>query len=269
MAKKSVDKNISLALSGSGFLFYAHIGALCALEEKKYTVIELSGTSGGSIIAMLYSLGWSSAKIREIAFSKDWSSCMKFRWYAPWHWFSGLCPSTPLYTILCTLSRNKVCKETTIPLHIVSTNLTKGTPFIFSSVTTPDASLATAVMASATVPFIYPETVYAGDKFVDGGVSYDLPLNVLNGSNKIGISIYSELAVMSKDISFIDKGKRILELLLDSNSHIAYTTAQAEHAIVVRASSLGHSPFDTDLTETQKQDLFNSGYNAVMNHPSI
>lgn len=50
-------KPIRVALSGSGFRLGAHIGALQAIEDAGYTVIELAGTSGGSIVASLYASG--------------------------------------------------------------------------------------------------------------------------------------------------------------------------------------------------------------------
>lgn len=264
-----MSKKISLALSGSGYLFYVHIGAVVALEEKGYTFVELSGTSGGSIIAMLISLGFTGQQIKEKAFSQDWSNAMKFRWFAFWDWSSGLCNSDTLYNILLNLSENKTLKEAIIPIHIVSTNLTTGHPFIFNSVTMPDTLLAKACLASASVPFVYPMTDIDGSKMIDGGVSFDLPLNILSGDNKIAISISSDMPLMSKNVSMLDRAKRIMELMLASNSRVEYALAQTENAKIVKVSSLGYSAFDTTLTDTQKQELFDEGYNAVKNDPTV
>ena len=55
-----------LCFSGGGIKAFAHIGALKALEEKNMKFDMVSGTSSGSIIAVLYALGYSSHEMYEI-----------------------------------------------------------------------------------------------------------------------------------------------------------------------------------------------------------
>ena len=50
----------ALCLSGGGIKAFSHIGALKALEEKNLKFDMVAGTSSGSIIAILYALGYSS-----------------------------------------------------------------------------------------------------------------------------------------------------------------------------------------------------------------
>ena len=50
----------ALCFSGGGIKAFAHIGALKALEEKNFKFDMVAGTSSGSIIAVLYALGFTS-----------------------------------------------------------------------------------------------------------------------------------------------------------------------------------------------------------------
>ena len=54
------DKRIGLVLSGGTARGLAHIGVLKVLEEEKVPVEYVTGTSMGSIIGGLYSIGYTS-----------------------------------------------------------------------------------------------------------------------------------------------------------------------------------------------------------------
>lgn len=58
--------NLGLVLSGGGVKGAAHIGVLKALEEENIKVSCISGTSSGSIVATLYSCGYSPNEIYYI-----------------------------------------------------------------------------------------------------------------------------------------------------------------------------------------------------------
>ena len=55
-----------ICFSGGGIKAFAHIGALKALEEKNMQFDMVAGTSSGSIIAVLYALGYKSDEMYKI-----------------------------------------------------------------------------------------------------------------------------------------------------------------------------------------------------------
>ena len=57
---------LGLALSGGGVKGAAHIGVIKALEEAGIKISSISGTSSGSIVAVLYACGYSSNEIYYI-----------------------------------------------------------------------------------------------------------------------------------------------------------------------------------------------------------
>ena len=68
------NNKIELVLSGGGAKGFAHIGLLKILDEEKIPVDYIVGTSMGSIIGALYSMGYSANEIEEIVLSRDWLS---------------------------------------------------------------------------------------------------------------------------------------------------------------------------------------------------
>ena len=68
------DKHIGLVLSGGTAKGLAHIGILKVLEEEKVPVEYVTGTSMGSIVGGLYSVGYTPDEIEKIATEMDWLS---------------------------------------------------------------------------------------------------------------------------------------------------------------------------------------------------
>ena len=66
------DKRVGLVLSGGTARGLAHIGVLKVLEEEKVPVEYVTGTSMGSIIGGLYSIGYTPDEIEKIALEMDW-----------------------------------------------------------------------------------------------------------------------------------------------------------------------------------------------------
>ena len=57
---------VGICFAGGGIKGVAHIGVLKALEEENINFDYVAGTSSGSIIAVLYSVGYKSDEIYEI-----------------------------------------------------------------------------------------------------------------------------------------------------------------------------------------------------------
>ena len=58
---------LGIALAGGGLKGIAHIGALQALKELGVKIDYLSGTSSGSIFALMYALGYNKEEMKEKA----------------------------------------------------------------------------------------------------------------------------------------------------------------------------------------------------------
>ena len=58
--------SIEICFSGGGIKGAAHIGVIKAFEEEKIKFEYLSGTYSGSIVSVLYSIGYNFNEIKEI-----------------------------------------------------------------------------------------------------------------------------------------------------------------------------------------------------------
>ena len=66
-------KKVAVVLSGGGAKGMAHIGVLKVLEKAGIPVDIVTGTSMGSIIGGLYSIGYNSHSLDSMVRVQDWS----------------------------------------------------------------------------------------------------------------------------------------------------------------------------------------------------
>jgi len=67
---------VAVVLSGGGAKGFAHIGVLKVLEEEGIPIDIIVGTSMGSIVGGLYSIGYSADDIGNMALSENWSQIL-------------------------------------------------------------------------------------------------------------------------------------------------------------------------------------------------
>lgn len=70
---------VAVVLSGGGAKGVAHIGALKVIEEAGFPIDIITGTSMGSLIGGLYSLGYSSSLLDSLVLAQDWMALLTDR----------------------------------------------------------------------------------------------------------------------------------------------------------------------------------------------
>lgn len=209
------DKKIGLALSGGTAKGLAHIGILKVLDEEKVPVEFVTGTSMGSIIAGMYSVGYTPEEIEEIAESMDWMGLFsdkierrdkgltrnmiedqnsivlplgkKAMPKLPVGVVGGKTASQQLnelfYGAIGINDFSKFPKK----FAAVATDLNSGEGVMITK-----GSIATAIRASLSLPSIFAP-VRSGDRlYIDGGVVRNLPvqdLKVLGADYTIGVNV--------------------------------------------------------------------------------
>ena len=76
VSKTNLRPKIGLVLSGGGAKGFAHIGALKVLEEAGIQPDFIGGTSMGSIIGGLYSIGYTSQMLRDMVAKLNWEELL-------------------------------------------------------------------------------------------------------------------------------------------------------------------------------------------------
>lgn len=261
----ALKKPIRVALSGSGFRLGAHLGALQAIEDAGYEVIELAGTSGGSIVASLYASGMSLADLRGLCMTMDWSPMMSF---SPWSLISkqAFCSGGALLAFLQRKTGTKTFADLAINLKVIASDLLTEKEFVFSRATTADAPIALAARASASIPLVYEPVAYADALLVDGGCCNNVPANVLTAdyAPRMGIYLESDDAPLKPgDYGLATLAPRIIDLLLASNeaSHVALDTKNG--ATIIRVPTGYASSLDRNMPTEIRQRLIDDGYAAT------
>ena len=159
---------ISLALSGSGFKFPAHVGAMFAVLDSKHDLVEVSGTSGGAIVASMWACEMSQGDMSDIALNKDWRPYVKPQLRALMR--GGINSGDDILEFCKGMSSDRKFSEINRKISVVSTCLLNNSPYVFSNSLTPDVGIADAVRASVSIPVMFSPYKYDGRLLVDGVV---------------------------------------------------------------------------------------------------
>ncbi|MGB6001880.1 MAG: patatin-like phospholipase family protein, partial [Thermoanaerobaculia bacterium] len=194
---------IGLALAGGGAKGVAHVGVLRVLEELNVPVDYIGGTSMGSIIGGLYASGMSVDELEETLLEIDWADTLEdqtrrkdlsFRRKEEQRrylmglelgikksgivWPTGLKTGQKLYFMLQTLTLPVADIEDfdrlPTPFRAVATDIHTG-----EAVVLDHGNLATAMRASMAIPTVFTPVVLDGRLLVDGGLSNNVPVDVV------------------------------------------------------------------------------------------
>jgi NTE family protein len=194
---------IGLALSGGGARGAAHVGVLKVLEEMNIPIDYIAGTSMGAIIGGLYAAGLNVEELTAALRDIDWRDAFQdstSREYISYHrkqedrgflikaraglkdgriqFPKGLVQGQKLNLILKDLTmrvaRIDDFDHLKIPFRAVATDLGTGEAVVIGT-----GNLATAMRASMSIPGALQPVVIDDKLLVDGGVSNNLPIDVV------------------------------------------------------------------------------------------
>ena len=160
---------IGLVLSGGGAKGAAEVGALKVIEEVGVPIDFIAGTSIGSIVGGLYSLGYRAEKLDSIFQSQEWLDLfVKGNLIGFFEQFTGNKDDADF-------------SDLPIPFACVAVDLKTQREVILQS-----GSLARAMRASMAIPGIFKPVKVNGRLLVDGGMMNNLPVDVVK---KMGADI--------------------------------------------------------------------------------
>jgi len=180
MTKDKKQYNIGVTMSGGGVRGFAHIGALKALSEAGIEPDIMSGTSAGAIAGALYADGHKPDDI-----IKMFNETKLFKYVEFIIPKRGLLKMTGLSRVIQQNLVAKTFEELPIPLYIAATNLSNGKCEYFS-----EGELFRRVMASSTIPVLFPPLLMNGKTYVDGGVINNFPTEPIEDKCNFMIGIH-------------------------------------------------------------------------------
>jgi NTE family protein len=160
---------IGLALSGGGARGIAHIGVIKAMEELDIKPDVISGTSAGSIVAVLYANGMKPDDIFDVVSHLSIFKSVKMAWV-----WSGLFKMEGLRALLNKYIPANTFESLKIPLTVAATEIRLGEIKYFTS-----GELAPAIISSCSIPGIFDPVHFEDHLYVDGGLLDNLPTRPL------------------------------------------------------------------------------------------
>ena len=188
---------IGLALGGGGVLGVAHIALLEELKNHDIEVSAITGTSAGAIIASLFAVGGLDL-VKEFLTIVEERKILSRR-----NVFLAGKPDNifvKIEGVLRELITEDNFNKTRIPLIIVATDIEKA-----RSVRLGSGSIVGSVMASAAYPGVFPVQTINGRRLIDGGVTNNLPVDVLKSDLGCQFVIASSL----NRVDIIDSQKKL------------------------------------------------------------
>ncbi|MBL7705743.1 MAG: patatin-like phospholipase family protein [Taibaiella sp.] len=246
-------KDIGLCLSGGGLRAIAHIGVLKALEELQITPVAISGTSAGAIIGCLFAHGYKATELMEIVAKETFFSRKSFKLQT-----SGIFKTSLLSDIYSKYLPENDFSALKIPMTIAATDIGLGQEVFFSA-----GELYGPLLATASIPFIFPPTVINDRIYCDGGLLNNLPIEPLQQQD------YYIIASHVNAVSPIDQAA-CKKLSPRSMAERLFYLGMANHvnqkkkdcnSFIEPANLVQYSMFDKKNAPL----FFNLGYEAAMN----
>ncbi len=201
---------IGLALGGGGALGIAHLALLEQIEKSNINVDIVAGSSAGAIIGGLYASGGIPAIKEFLAKTEEKKIFSKKRI------LMSLSPDTfikRVEEILATIVLDRNFDNLHKKLIITATDINSGEAYYISN-----GNLVKAIMASSAYPGVFPCVEINGRRLCDGGVTNNLPTDILR-DEKCDFIIASSLSGYKKidnshHISRAQIASRALEIVL-------------------------------------------------------
>jgi NTE family protein len=183
-ANELKNKKVGLVFSSGFFGFFAHAGCFRALQELGIKPVGYSGSSSGAILAAYAAAGMDAQAISDLLFGLK-----KEDFWDPEPWFKtcvaaftilkgwlGYLEGDKFKDLLVRTLPVQRFEDLKTPCVIVGCNLSKCKKEVFTS-----GSIADAVHASGTIPWIFKIKYIGEDLFLDGGLVDKVPLEELAG----------------------------------------------------------------------------------------
>lgn len=274
---------LGVALAGGGLKGVAYIGAIKALEELGVKIDYISGTSSGSLAAVLYSVGCNCNEMKDII-SNSYEGLTKIQKMpiissigtyitSKKLKIEGLIPGERLEDLVQNIVEQKSfsnISDIKIPLAVstVDTVSTKECIFMSKNFNLKndninyiyDIPLGKAVRSSMAFPGIFTTSKFEKYNFIDGGTKDNLPVKVLKD---MGADVTLGLSFKLEEYDV--ENQNVLSTLLrtvDIFSLKDVHEAQKEASLAIEIDAKGTSLMSIDDIDK----CIDIGYNAIMDN---
>lgn len=262
---------VDVVLSGSSTRYVAHIGWLSAVEDLGFDIKRIAATSGGAMVSSLWALGMSTDEIWDRTLRHDFTEFINLSWVSKVRLFlkGYLSNGKKFYKILCELTDNKKIGDVKIPLYITASNYCTHDLVIFNQDTHSSLKIADALYMSCSMPGGFKPMIYGGHVYKDGCIHKNYPWDIWPGSPRlrighlVGHGLYS--SIESESWNGVDEIEAFIHNTTYANVNEALRDGpKPPRGITTMTGALGIHPFKFDISDAEKDNLRNEGYNNAI-----
>jgi NTE family protein len=269
--------SLGIAFSGGGVRGASHLGIVQALYESGINPLFFTGTSSGSLVAMMLANGVEPEKAFELYKEASKEGLVDIAYF---HILSslilrkpieGLLEGKKLDKIINKLLGNKTLGSVPKQIGIVTTEISTGKQVIFSNqsyhipilinddnyawVSRRGIKLADIAKASCSLPAIFRPFEFNGKGLVDGGLVNNLPIDV---AFALGAK-----QVISIDLGYSGKAEKVVGLgdTIIQSIAISMERVTDNHRLELSPLYLNPEVYDVrPLDSSRLDECWNKGY---------
>lgn len=213
------------------------------MQEKEVIFSAVSATSSGAIVGAFLCDGYTPDEIADICSTAIPLTHFNF------HLSPGILSIDSLHKLFAKYLRSRTFSGLKYPLHVSVTNLNDGSQVIIS-----EGDICEAVIASTSIPIIFPPVFIGGVPYADGGLSGNLPVEPFIGSTLKTVGVHvNKPAPYDVNVSMVRQLERMIHLGIREN-----VLREMKHVdLLIEPEGLsGYGLFDTKKIH----DIIQAGY---------
>lgn len=267
----------NLVISGGGISGMGLLGIIKYLEDNNFlTNIEsYIGTSVGSIICFLLSIGYKSKDLYNFSLFFDFSKLVNDISLDSFLQNWGLTNTERLSFFLKRLIENKkydsnitfkeLYEKTKINLIITGTCLNESKVYYFNYKTYPNMNILQAILISSCIPLLFEPIKFENKFWADGGIIDNYPIKYFkdNLKNTLGLCIFDKCFEDCCENKIND----IKDYLVNTFKCILYGACNSDVEIyknnTIKFSHFYEGNFKFDMNKKSKENYFNLGYKCA------
>lgn len=184
----------ALCFSGGAIRGFLHLGALHELKiQNKLDIKEVSGNSIGSLCAAIVAMNIDLESVISLLFELeinvvdriDLLNFLQTKAIYSSDKLKNLCQQIISLKYNYNITFKELFTDTGIKLNINTTDVDNYTETIFNYINYPDVYILDAIIASMSIPLIFPPVVIGEKRYVDGFLINDIPYEILEDQENI------------------------------------------------------------------------------------
>ena len=245
-------KKIGLVLGGGGARGFFHMGVIKGLQEMGVKISEISGTSIGAVVGLMY------AADPKIDFEKVANELDFFKITQALVLQTNKKPNGILENFLKNYIKADDFDELKIKMRFNATDINENKEIVFEK-----GKIFPGIMASIAIPGVFSPLKYHDKYLVDGGVINNVPASLIKKSKKI---IISDITFPMKEITENSPAITVLQATVISmqQSNSIERAKHLKNKQKIYLNSTANNSFVLDFRKKNYQYLIDLGYEMIM-----